>query len=318
MRTDLRFGAVIPTYNRAHLIGRALESVLRQSRQPAEIIVVDDGSTDDTAERVALFGPAVHYLHQENAGAAAARNLGVRAAESEWIAFLDSDDIWRPSHLERMARAIEATDSAACFYFSDAELSATEGGGRLWEICDFHIDGDYELTPDATEWVMKDWPPMLLPSSVFSRTALHDSGGFWKRLSSREDTHLFMKLGIGGPACAVAGCGVEVTNDDPEGRLTLAHRPSEGTGYRMQVLLHRDILSSAAELGPAQRRLLRRRIATSYRRLARLAWEGRQPYASVRYAAHAAYFGPWPFVQHAVDVTFHSRKMVGRNAEQQV
>ena len=237
MRTDLRFGAVIPTYNRAHLIGRALDSVLQQSRQPAEIIVVDDGSTDDTAERVASFGPVVHYLHQENVGAAAARNRGVRAAQSEWIAFLDSDDIWREAHLERMARAIEATGGAAYFYFSDAELSAPEGGGRLWEVCDFQIDGDYELILDATEWVMKDWPPMLLQSSVFNRKSFLDSGGFWERLSSREDTHLFMKLGTGGAACAVAGCSVQLTNDDPEGRLTVAHRSQAVSSYWMQVLV---------------------------------------------------------------------------------
>ena len=318
MRTDLRFGAVIPTYNRAHLIGRALESVLRQSRQPAEIIVVDDGSTDDTAERVASFGPVVHYLHQENVGAAAARNRGVRAAQSEWIAFLDSDDIWRPSHLERMARAIEATDSAACFYFSDVELSAPEGGGRLWDVCDFQIDGDYELILDAAEWVMKDWPPMLLQSSVFKRTSFLDSGGFWERLSSREDSHLFMKLGTGRAACAVAGCGVQLTNDDPEGRLTVAHRSQNVSGYWMQVLVHQDILDSVAGLRPADRRRLKRRLATSYRRLARLAWDGRQPFASVRYSARAAYLAPWPFVKHAVDVTFHSRKMAGSNAEQEV
>src|SRR4029077_9496744 len=81
--------AVIPTYNRANLIGDTVESVLRQSVPPAEIIVVDDGSTDDTAEVIARYGSAVRYHRMENFGPGAARNLGVSIARAPWIAFCD-------------------------------------------------------------------------------------------------------------------------------------------------------------------------------------------------------------------------------------
>ena len=148
---DIQISAVIPTYNRAHLIGPAVESVLRQTKQPAEIIVVDDGSTDDTREQVASFGDLVRYIYQANSGASAARNRGVREARSEWIAFLDSDDLWLETHLERMAHAICATAGAACFYFADTILPAEEGSIRLWERCGFEIGADYELTLDATD-----------------------------------------------------------------------------------------------------------------------------------------------------------------------
>lgn len=95
--------AVIPAYNAAPVIGRAIESVLAQRRPADEVIVVDDGSTDGTGQAVQRFGDRVRYIRQENAGASAARNTGIEAARSEWIAFLDGDDEWLPDHLRLAA-----------------------------------------------------------------------------------------------------------------------------------------------------------------------------------------------------------------------
>ena len=91
---DDRFSVsvVIPAYNLGSLVARAIESVLSQSRLADEIIVVDDGSSDDTAEHIKKYGDKVKYIYQENAGLAAARNTGIQAAKSDWIAFLDGDD----------------------------------------------------------------------------------------------------------------------------------------------------------------------------------------------------------------------------------
>src|SRR6187551_867813 len=97
---------VIPTFNRANLVGRAIESVLNQTVAPAEIIVVDDGSTDETASVCRRYGTRVRYQWQKNAGASASRNLGIKLASRPWIAFLDSDDYWTNEHLERMTNAI--------------------------------------------------------------------------------------------------------------------------------------------------------------------------------------------------------------------
>jgi len=100
----MNISVIIPTYNRAHLLGRALISVINQTKQPDEILLIDDGSNDDTAlvmESVAKNSAiTITYLRQENKGPAAARNLGVRAAASELIAFLDSDDHWVKRKLE--------------------------------------------------------------------------------------------------------------------------------------------------------------------------------------------------------------------------
>jgi len=91
---------VIPAHNAERFIARAIDCVLAQTHQPNEIIVVDDGSTDGTAQVVQKYGQRVCYIHQKNAGAASARNTGIKAAKYHWIAFLDADDEWLPEKLQ--------------------------------------------------------------------------------------------------------------------------------------------------------------------------------------------------------------------------
>ena len=94
--SEATIAVVIPTYQRAQVVERAIASVRRQSRPADEIVVVDDGSTDGTAERLRESFPDVTVLTQENLGVSAARNHGIRKSVSDWIAFLDSDDEWAP------------------------------------------------------------------------------------------------------------------------------------------------------------------------------------------------------------------------------
>lgn len=105
MKADI--AVIIPVYNRAPVIHRALDSVRAQTLSPAQVIVVDDGSTDNLAELIAREYPEVEYIHQVNRGVSAARNAGIRASHSEWIALLDSDDEWLPQKLQQQFRALE-------------------------------------------------------------------------------------------------------------------------------------------------------------------------------------------------------------------
>jgi glycosyltransferase involved in cell wall biosynthesis len=98
------FSVVIPTFNRAPLVGEAVRSVLAQTCQAFEVIVVDDGSTDDTLQALSTFGDRIRLLRQDNRGVSAARNAGARVATGCWIAVLDSDDLWLPQRLERIAQ----------------------------------------------------------------------------------------------------------------------------------------------------------------------------------------------------------------------
>lgn len=106
---------VIPTYNRAHTIKRCLDSVLNQSSPPREVVVVDDGSSDDTRTVVNAFNDErITYIHQDNAGANRARNRGVEEAACSWIAFQDADDIWLPHKLETLIKAHGAAQKEGC------------------------------------------------------------------------------------------------------------------------------------------------------------------------------------------------------------
>jgi len=103
----LKISVIIPTYNRRHTLGRAIQSVMDQSLLPAEIIVVDDGSTDGTSEWIQKSYPSIQLIIQPKQGVSAARNTGINAAEYDWTAFLDSDDEWLPNKLEKQVEALQ-------------------------------------------------------------------------------------------------------------------------------------------------------------------------------------------------------------------
>lgn len=99
---------IIATYNRRHFLAQAIDSVLAQTYQPLELIVIDDGSVDGTAEMIQeRYQDRVHYAYQENQGRSAARNHGLRLARGRYIAFLDSDDLWKPEKIERQVAFME-------------------------------------------------------------------------------------------------------------------------------------------------------------------------------------------------------------------
>jgi GT2 family glycosyltransferase len=117
---------VIPTYQRARLCIEAVKSALSQTLPPAEVIVVDDGSTDDTAKLVSELGEPVRYLYQDNSERGAARNRGVEASSNDFVAFLDSDDLWHRRHLEWSMRAFEEYPDAA-YVFGRAIYVTADG-----------------------------------------------------------------------------------------------------------------------------------------------------------------------------------------------
>ena len=109
--------AVIPCYNAAPFLRETIESVLNQTCPPIELIVVDDGSTDDSAAIAQSYGPPVRVIRQENQGESAARNRGIDEAQGEWVALLDADDRWLPHKLERQAKVLSnAPDDVVCVY----------------------------------------------------------------------------------------------------------------------------------------------------------------------------------------------------------
>jgi len=122
-----KVSVVIPTYNSAPYIAKTLESVFVQTYKDYEVIIVDDGSTDDTREVLKPFLHRIRYIYQDNRGPAAARNMGIRLAEGEYIAFLDSDDRWLPEKLRLQVEHLTSNPEVGLVY---TDIGIIESGPR--------------------------------------------------------------------------------------------------------------------------------------------------------------------------------------------
>ena len=129
---------VLPSYNRAHILPRAIESILGQTYKDIELIIVDDGSSDNTAEVVGRFSDSrIVYVRQENAGACAARNNGIAHARGDYIAFQDSDDIWHQDKLEKQLATLQNTGADVVF----CRMNRMVGGEKVGLVSDYFHEG---------------------------------------------------------------------------------------------------------------------------------------------------------------------------------
>jgi glycosyltransferase involved in cell wall biosynthesis len=187
---------VIPTYNRAHVIGDAVASVMAQTFRQFELVVVDDGSTDGTAEILAsISDPRLRAIRQANAGAAAARNAGVRAARGTLISFLDSDDLWKPDKLEREVAFLDRHPEVDSV-FADLEkydgtlfvpsfMRATQ---RFVERLEQGVDPDgVALTQREMFLYLLEESPVMPTAFTIRRAAFDALGGFHTRWEPFED-----------------------------------------------------------------------------------------------------------------------------------
>lgn len=121
----MKISVVIPTYNSARVIAATLESVLRQTLPPDEILVLDDGSTDDTIDILSAYKSRITLLQQQNQGVAASRNTLSQRASGDLVAFLDHDDLWHPRYLESQSRRVEEYPEAVAFFSGHVDFSGT-------------------------------------------------------------------------------------------------------------------------------------------------------------------------------------------------
>lgn len=208
--------AVIPTYNRRRSIERAVDSVLAQTQPPDEVIVVDDGSTDGTAELlVARYGDRVRVLRQRNAGVSAARNHGAREARGDYIAFLDSDDIWLPHRLERQL-ALAAASGAGLVV---CNVRRVNSAGQ--EVNVFDRRQQFPRDGRVLEHALLN-PALAPPSVLVRREAFVAVGGFDESLTTAEDIDLMLKLALGTEVAVVPEVLVHayVNRDDQLSSLT--------------------------------------------------------------------------------------------------
>jgi glycosyltransferase involved in cell wall biosynthesis len=220
---------VIPTHNRAHLIIDALSSAVAQSWRPIEIIVVDDGSTDGTPDEVKRWHAAtapeisVQVIAQRSAGGNAARNNGSSAARGDFIAFLDSDDVWHPSKLRKQMAVLRARPQFVAVYCGIREVRA-ETGDVLVDSRRSYPQGELLeklLVADVTA-----------PTStcLVYRAAFERAGMFDTELSARQDWDLWIRLSLQGGIGAVEEALVDMRHHD--GPRTISNPLRELAAHR--------------------------------------------------------------------------------------
>jgi len=178
---------IIPLYNQSKYVGEGIRSALEQTYKDYEIIVIDDGSTDNSREVVELFGDQVRYIWQENKGLAGARNTGIRASKGELIGLLDADDQWLPKYLEKMVALADQYAEAAVYYC--CAQSMDESGRDLPEI----FGGPPRLPGEMYSTLLR--ANFLIPSTILMRrSAVEEAEMFDKSLRSCEDWDLWLRI----------------------------------------------------------------------------------------------------------------------------
>lgn len=198
------FSVVIPAYNAADTLGEAIDSVLAQTRPDFEVIVINDGSTDDTAAVAAGFtDPRVRVYSQENAGPSAARNRGIAQAVGEYVSSLDSDDLWLPDYLAEMGRALEENPRAGFAYTRAWVLDASD---RFRTVPTGARHRPPTPMPPRDQFIAELLRECCVNAPTIRRTALEQVGGYDESLSHGEDWELWLRLANSGfEAVRVAG-----------------------------------------------------------------------------------------------------------------
>ncbi len=180
----MSIAVIIPTFNRCELLVRALKSVYAQTLLPDEVIVVDDGSIDDTRVFIQKNYPQVRYFYQTNQGVSVARNTGIQMAQSNWLALLDSDDEWLPDKLATQMQAVQFSGHLVCH---TEEIWIRNGVRVNQKLKHKKLGG----------WIFLQCLPLcaMSPSSIMlHRQVLVDVGGFDPDLPACEDYALWLKI----------------------------------------------------------------------------------------------------------------------------
>lgn len=184
-----RVSVLIPAYNHARFLPETLDSVTAQTFHDLEILVVDDGSTDETRLVLEKYAPAVRYIWQANAGPAAARNRGVRASHGELLAFLDADDRWYPGKIAAQVAYLDAHPDVGVVFTKF--LVTDEGGRPLYPYP--HAFRYGPNAPNAFETLLL-WPYGSMNTAMVRRVCLEKIGLFDEHLTGAEDWDLWLRL----------------------------------------------------------------------------------------------------------------------------
>ncbi len=255
---------IIPTYNRHRWVTKAIDSALAQTVGDREIIVVDDGSTDGTAETLVQYKRRIRMVRRPNGGPAAARNYGTMIALGEWVCFLDSDDEWDPRTLESHVKAV-AAHPRTCVHLVNARLQRkTTAMVDLFEHTGF--------APHCREVIDRPLRLQILHGMAWTQCAMirrrtfEHIGGFDERLKVLyEDFDLFCRLSTQGPWAFDTYPHVSILRRDDDIPSVSSHRFSDPMGVAHAMVLVFTKLAARDDLTDEERELVLRRLVR-YRR----------------------------------------------------
>ncbi|MBN2137845.1 MAG: glycosyltransferase family 2 protein [Sedimentisphaerales bacterium] len=247
---------VIPTYNRAEFVVRAIDSVLEQTWRDYEVIVVDDGSTDNTKEVLGPYMDRISYIYQDNAGVSVARNTGIEAAKGQWVAFLDSDDEWLPEKLAVQMSCVSNNPEIVAHVTNATVVLGDDDTVDLFTIRGrpgYCLEGRIIERPFLDVLKFQFFTPTLMAS----RRKAMDIGGFDEKITIWEDGDFMRRLSLEGP-WGVSNRSLVLVYRRPEAKevnLSRQRKECPVQSYRCQVRMY-DKLWASDKLQPRERRLL--------------------------------------------------------------
>lgn len=246
---------VIPTFNRSECLISAVKSVFAQTYRDYEIIVVDDGSTDDTRHKLQPYMDRIRYFYQENQGASAARNTGIKAARGEWISTLDSDDLWLPTKLERQFEAITALggDFGACF--TDCQFVGDPGLHKTaFELGGLDQARLFGTLDNVLHYVLARHPVIWIQSLLARKVLIEELGRFDESIVITQDTDLIFQLALKTNFCFVAEPLVKVdrTPSRQRGLMDLIFE-GDDQGFSDRERMYKKWLGMSGVVDPALR-----------------------------------------------------------------
>jgi glycosyltransferase involved in cell wall biosynthesis len=266
---------IIPTFNRAHCIKRTVESVLSQTFADYELIVVDDGSTDDTPKVLAAYSDRLRVIQQPNQGVSTARNTGIQSARGDWVAFLDSDDYWAPEKLSVQVSGVKLNNDVIA-HMVDALIIG-------YDNCSLSL---FTLRGMFDEYAQRPYRPrplsdvlttqFFVPSWMIKRNTLEKAGLFDVKLSIYEDFDLLTRVALEGPFMVDCYHGVYVCRVQGGAQpLSDQHRHARERALRGICDTYRR-LSQDSRLSQSERRMVLHRLSGAHCELATEEWRAGQ------------------------------------------
>ena len=274
---------VIATYNRADLLPETIESVLKQTFRDFELIVVDDGSTDDTEQVLKSYGDRLRYLRQENRGPSAARNFGVSHARASWISIQDSDDICAPDHLETLYSFVEKSPDLGMVFANGAYIDDPGGKTIIPQAKSKRLaENGVELRDLFSTSIVR------LQAALLSKKALLAIGGLDENLRIAMDLDLAFRFFMRFPIAYI----------DKVIFFYRRHEGNIGRNQELRLLENLRVMEKLVQEFPSAvqilgRRTINRRKAYRYYRLSKSRWKAGERYKARDALSQAIFLRPF-------------------------